>query len=180
LVSYVGTHGMAHDLERLVDAANLLNPARYHLLFIGEGARKQAIVDHARMVGAENVTFLPYQKKGDIPKWLAASDVSVVSLKDLPVFETVLPSKMFEIMACERPILLLAKGECARLLEEADAGVVVEDGDPKKVANCIERLAAHPEECKTFGKAGREYVFEHYHRGNLARQYLDRLLNEVS
>ncbi len=179
LISYIGTHGMAHALERLVDAANHLDPERFHFLFIGEGARKQAIVAYSKEVGAENVTFLPYQEKADIPKWLAASDLSVVSLKDLPVFETVLPSKMFEIMACERPTLLLARGECADLLKEAKAGVVVEEGDPARIASMIEHLAENPEKCKGYGQTGREYVFEHYHRRDLAQRYLERLSKEM-
>ncbi|MCA9412637.1 MAG: glycosyltransferase family 4 protein [Candidatus Omnitrophica bacterium] len=180
LVSYIGTHGMAHALERLVDTAKMMDPERFHFLFIGEGARKQPVVDHAKEIGAENITFLPYQPKADIPKWLAASDLSTVSLKDIPVFETVLPSKMFEIMACERPILLLAKGECAELVRTSDAGVVVEEGDPEKIAAAIEKLAVDPQGCREYGRKGREFVFEHYHRERLAQRYLDRLKRRVT
>lgn len=175
LTSYIGTHGLAHGLERIVEAARRLDPTRFHFVFIGEGARKHAVIDRARELGVVHATFLPYQEKADIPKWLAASDLSIVSLENIPVFETVLPSKMFEIMACERPILLLGKGECAQLISESEAGVVVEDGDPDRVAAEIERLAMNPEERVHRGRTGREYVFKHYHRRRLADRYLSRL-----
>lgn len=175
LTSYIGTHGLAHGLERIVEAAQRLDPARFHFVFIGEGARKQAVIDRARELGVIHATFLPYQEKADIPKWLAASDLSIVSLEDLPVFLTVLPSKMFEIMACERPILLLGKGECAQVVSSSEAGVAVEDGDPSRVAAEIERFAKDPEERIQRGRKGREFVFKNYDRRQLAERFLARL-----
>jgi len=82
---------------------------------------------------------------------------------------------MFEVMACERPLLLLAKGECVRLLNDSGAGGAVEDGDPENVAKAIEELASDPAACREYGRKGREYVFDHYHRERLARRYLERL-----
>ncbi|NUN97129.1 MAG: glycosyltransferase family 4 protein [Candidatus Omnitrophica bacterium] len=176
VVSYIGTHGMAHGLDRIIEAAHLLRDrADIHFLFIGEGAKKEEVVRHARKLGLERITFLSTQPKKEIPAWYAASDLPMVSLLDLPVFTTVLPSKMFEIMACERPILMVAKGECARLLERARAGMVLETNDPARMAAAIEELAGDPERCRRYAEAGRRFVLENFDRRRLADAYLERL-----
>jgi len=176
LVSYIGTHGMAHGLEYVVEAAHLLRDrAHIHFLFIGDGAQKEFVVRRSEELGVERITFLPPQPKEDIPAWQAASDLSLVSLLNLPVFTTVLPSKMFEIMASSRPVLLIGKGESADLLEEARCGLVLDSNDPQCIADAIQNLAASPEKCREYGENGRAYVLKHFVRNELAERYLARL-----
>ena len=181
LVSYIGTHGMAHGLERVVEAAHLLRDrADIHFAFIGDGARKESVVEHTRELGVQNIMFLPPKPKVDVPKYLAASDLSLVSLLDLPVFATVLPSKMFEIMACGRPVLLIGKGESANLLREAEAGRTLDSNTPEAIAKAIQELANQPEQTRRFGENGRRYVLEHFNRYELGREYLARLESEFA
>jgi glycosyltransferase involved in cell wall biosynthesis len=181
LVSYIGTHGMAHGLERVVEAAHLLRDrADIHFVFIGDGARKEAVVQRARELGVQRIVFLSPQPKIDVPKYLAASDLSLVSLLDLPVFATVLPSKMFEIMACGRPVLLIGKGESANLLRESEAGKTLDSYTPESVANAIRELADNPERSRQFGENGRRYVLEHFNRRELGKEYLTRLESEFA
>jgi glycosyltransferase involved in cell wall biosynthesis len=144
-------------------------------VFIGDGAEKENLLRFAADRGLENVTFLPPQPKADIPSWLSASDVALVSLLDLPVFETVLPSKMFEIMACGRPVALIGKGESQRLLAKAEAGIVIDPGDPEKLAESILALKENPDLREKLGSNGREYVLEHFDRERLAERYLAKL-----
>jgi len=176
LVSYIGTHGMAHGLERVVEAAQILSDhPNIHFVFIGDGAQKEQVVRKSRELGVRRITFLPPQPKHDIPKWLAASDVSLVTLLDLPVFKTVLPSKMFEIMACERPVVLVAKGESADLLRRSGGGKALESFVPGDLAEALLELAGNPSLCREMGGQGREYVLRYFDRRDLAKRYLDRL-----
>jgi glycosyltransferase involved in cell wall biosynthesis len=176
IVSYIGTHGMAHGLDRVVEAAHLLRDhSNIRFLFIGEGAKKEEIIRLGKELGVERVTFHSSVPKEEIPLWYAASDLPLVTLLDLPVFTTVLPSKMFEIMACERPILMVAKGECAELLERAGAGRALSSSDSEILAQAILELAADPQKCRQYAKAGREFVLANFDRRNLALTYLDRL-----
>ena len=181
LVSYIGTHGMAHGLERLVEAANLLrDEPRLRFVFIGDGAHKEGLVRMSHEMKIPKLTFLPPQPKIEVPLWLAASDLSVVSLRNLLVFRTVLPSKMFEIMAAGRPVLLAGEGECARLLERAKAGVTVPTGEPRDLADAILALSMVPGRRKEYGERGRAYVTENFDRGRLAERYLNRLITEFA
>lgn len=176
IVSYIGTHGMAHGLERVVEAANRLRDhPEIFFLFIGEGAKKPDIIKRAEELKVERIKFLSSRPKHEMPQWYAASDLPMVALLDLPVFSTVLPSKMFEIMACERPVLMVARGECAALLESAEAGKVVEPGSLDALVNAILELAKDRDKCLAYGKSGRAFVLEHFDRRTLAHRYLDRL-----
>ncbi|MCL4734931.1 MAG: glycosyltransferase family 4 protein [Candidatus Omnitrophica bacterium] len=176
IISYIGTHGMAHGLEVVVDAARILKEdPRFHFLFIGEGAEKKKVIAYSQKLKLENVTFLPSQPKSEIPEWYVASDVCMVVLKDLPVFETVLPSKMFEIMACQRPTLMVARGECAEMVRDSRSGVVVPPGDPARLAEAIRELADNEPGRVEMAQNGREYVLKYYDRRELAGRYLDHL-----
>lgn len=176
LVSYIGTHGMAHGLEVVVDAANILRDHPHiHFLFMGEGAQREAVMAYSQKLGLKNVTFLNSQPRAEVPLWYSASDLCLVVLKDLPVFRTVLPSKMFEIMASERPLLIVANGECADLVVNSGAGLVVQPEDSEQLANAVLKLANSPEICQGLAKAGRQYALEHFDREKLSALYLARL-----
>lgn len=176
VVSYIGTHGMAQGLETLLDAAELLrDDPEILVLLVGEGAERERLMADARARGLDNVRFLGQQPRDAIPGLVAASDLVTVMLRDAPLFEKVLPSKMFEIMGCARPIVLGVRGEAEALLREADAGWVVPPEDPGALAETIRRAKADPQERKRRGEAGLSYVREHYDREVLARRYLDEL-----
>jgi glycosyltransferase involved in cell wall biosynthesis len=87
---------------------------------------------------------------------------------------------MFEIMACERPALMVGGGECVKLVENAEAGIAVPPASPQELADAIVRLAQEPERLREYGANGRRYVLEHFNRGKLAQRYLDRLRTDFS
>ena len=98
-----------------------------------------------------------------------------VHLARSPLFETVLPSKIFEIMAAGRPVILGVRGEAARLLDEARAGVLVEPESPDQIAGAVARLASDPELCRQLGASGRAYVVRHSSYRQRAVEYLQAL-----
>ncbi|MCA9511255.1 MAG: glycosyltransferase family 4 protein, partial [Myxococcales bacterium] len=124
VVAYIGTLGLAHGLRTILDAAERLRgDARIAFALIGDGADRAALEREVAERGLENVHLLGLRPRAEVPAWIASSDVLLVLLRDLPVFETVIPSKLFEFWAQERPIVLAAPdGECRRLVVEADAG----------------------------------------------------------
>ena len=176
IVSYIGTHGMAHGLEVVVDAANILREnSHIHFLFIGEGARREAVMSYSQKLGLKNVTFMNSQPRSEVPQWYSASDLGLVVLKDLPVFRTVLPSKMFEIMASEWPLLLVANGECADLVQSSGVGRVVPPEDPQRLADAILELSHSPEICQDLAEKGRRFALENFDREKFSALYLERL-----
>lgn len=177
LVSYVGTVGMAHDVGTILRAAALLKRERSDMRFliVGDGAELQALRDRAGAEQLDNVTFTGLVPRERIPDCLAASDISLVTLKAADVFKTVLPSKMFESMAAARPIVLAVGGEARSTLERSGGGLAIPPGDPAALAGAIRQLAGRADLRKTMGEAGRRFVVQEFGRDVWAARYLDML-----
>jgi len=142
VVGYIGTHGMAHALDRVLDAAALLRdtPA-IRFLFVGAGAVRDALIAQAARQHLENVMFVPAQPKTRMPAYWSVCDLALVPLKDTPLFTTVIPSKIFEAMGMGRAIVLAApEGEASQILRATGAGVVVPPECPTAMAHAIREL----------------------------------------
>lgn len=173
VVSYIGTHGMAQGLATLLDAADALrDDPDIHVLFVGDGAERPGLEQAARSRGLDNVTFLGQRDRDEIPGLMAASDLVAVILRDAPLFEKVIPSKMFEIMGCARPIVLGVRGEAKALLEDAGAGWSVTPEQPQQLAAVIRSAKADPDERRARAQSGLAYARAHYDRDALAARYL--------
>lgn len=147
VLGYVGTHGMAHGLANVLDAAERLRDAPdLAFLFVGAGAERQALMDDAARRGLGNVVFAPPQPKDMMPRVWSLCDVALVHLKDSPAFAEVIPSKIFEAMGMGLPILLAApEGEASRIVLEDGAGLWVPAARPDDLAAAARSLAADRE-----------------------------------
>lgn len=142
-VLYAGTVGMAQGLATLVDAARRAGPRTVTVTIAGAGAELDEVRHRAR--GIANVRVLGAVAPDDIPRLYAESDVAAVLLRDRPLFDDALPTKLFEAMAAGRPILLAARGESAELVRDARAGTVVAPEDAGALAQALVELAVMPE-----------------------------------
>jgi colanic acid biosynthesis glycosyl transferase WcaI len=176
VASFVGTLGMAHGLDTVLDAAELLRD-RTDVLFwlVGEGARRAELEAEARRRGLGNVRFEGQVAREDVPQVLAASDAAMVLLRADPLFETVLPSKMFEAMAARCPVILGVGGEARALLEDSGGGVAIEPGRAEALAETVIALAGDAERRARLGTAGRAFVTGSFSHDALAAGYLATL-----
>ena len=174
LVCYVGTMGWAHGLDALLDAATQLQTQSPNVLFmlIGEGADKERIKSIVQSRGLTNLQFFDQQPRETIPAFISASDACLVLLKKTDVFKTVIPTKMLEFMSCARPVILGVDGQARQMVEEADAGIVIEPENSTALVQAITQLAANPELGHAFGQRGREYIVRNLSRGQTADDYL--------
>jgi glycosyltransferase involved in cell wall biosynthesis len=174
LVLYAGTHGISQGLPFIADAAAILagtqggSPVR--IAFVGEGADKQRLRQRVAELGLDNVTLLPAVPSSEMPALLAAADICLVPLRDVPLFATFIPSKMFEYLAAGKAVIGSVAGEPARILTEAGA-LVVPPEDSAALAAAIAALAASPSRRAAMGEAGRAHVARCYNRAGLARDY---------
>jgi len=177
LVSYIGTIGMAHGLETLLQAAVILQSEREDvlLLVLGEGAEKQGIQRRAQELGLRNVIFSNEQPRETIPAYICASDICLVVLKKTDVFRTVIPTKLLEYMACGRSVILGVDGQARAILDEAQAGFFVEPENARQLTDAVVVLACNPELRKQFGQNGRRFVVEKMSRRETAARYLEAL-----
>ena len=156
VVGYLGTHGMAHALDKVADAATLLRDrSDIVFAFAGAGARRAELEQTVRERGLTNVRLIPAQPKERMPKLWSIQDVALIPLRDQPLFTTVIPSKMFEAMGMGVPILMsLPEGEGTALLRECGAGQTVLPESPQALADAVVELAASPERLDGFRSAG--------------------------
>jgi glycosyltransferase involved in cell wall biosynthesis len=146
VVGYLGTHGMAHALHRVLDAAVLLRDRDdIVFLFAGGGAERAALEARAEALGLPNVRMLPRQPKAAMPALWALCSVALIPLRDQPVFATVLPSKLFEAMGMGVPVLMsLPPGEATDIVASTGCGVCVPPEDPEALAQAVAALADDP------------------------------------
>jgi glycosyltransferase involved in cell wall biosynthesis len=179
VVTYIGTLGMAHHLETLLDAAaEFRGDPSVRFRFVGEGARREALESRARKARLDNVEFAGERPRGEVPRWIAESGACAVLLRKNEVFRTVVPSKMLEIMAVGRPLLLGVDGEARRLLDRAQAGIAIEPENAAQLVAAIRDLQRDPARCQVLGRNGREFVSREFLRERLAMEYaalLERL-----
>jgi len=174
LICYIGTMGMAHGLETLLEAATQLQksfPAAMFLL-IGEGAEKERIIKLAQDRHLENVRFIGQQPREEIPAYISAADACLVMLKKSELFKTVIPTKLLEYMACERPVIVAVDGQARQLVAQAGAGVFVEPESAGELVQAILDLARDPGRRTTMGQNGRKYITDHLSRERTARDYI--------
>ena len=137
IVGYIGTHGMAHSLDFIITTISKIKDEKFHFLFVGDGAVKEKIVNLAADLGLKNVTFLGSVPKDEVPRFLSICDAMLAPLKKDDNFKTVIPSKIFEASAMQRPVLLGVKGQAKEILEAYGAGVCFE---PENEKDFIEKL----------------------------------------
>ena len=177
IACYIGTMGMAHGLEIVLEAATELKNAmpQAFFLLVGDGAEKENIAARARSLGLSNLRLVDSQPREKIPAYICASDVCLVLLKRTPVFETVIPTKMLEFMACARPVILGVEGQARQIVQEARAGLCIQPENAKELAQAVIRLAADGVLGKSLGSDGRKYILQHFSRPQTAATYLDIL-----
>lgn len=177
LVCYVGTMGMAHGLETLLDAAGQLQQqdARVLFLLLGEGAEKERLKTLAHAHGLASIRFLDQQPHEKIPAFISASDACLVLLKKTDVFKTVIPTKMLEFMSCARPVIVGVDGQAREIVEAAEAGFTIDPENAGALAQAIQTLAANRSLRVELGKKGRDYILRNLSRAYTAKKYLEVL-----
>lgn len=174
VVLYIGAHGISQGLSaQLRAAARLSHLPQVRFLFVGEGADKEKLQAEAARLKLTNVQFLPAVGKDRVREFYALADLCSVPLRNIRLFDTFIPSKMFEIMSMERPILASLSGEAAEILQRSGAAIVVPPEDDAAIATSIGEMVSHPERLADLAARGPEFVRAHYARSILARRYID-------
>ena len=154
VVSYIGTHGMAHGLDKVIEAAELLQSHQDIIfLLIGSGASKKKLNETIRLKKIKNVISLDNQPKENLPQYWEKSKIALVSLINQDLFKTVIPSKIFEAASYNVPILAaIPKGEATKIIESYKSGVIVQPENPYKLAQKIIELKQNPKSLNFMSK----------------------------
>lgn len=181
-ILYAGNLGAAQALTHVIDAARLVQErgdTRLRFIFLGAGVEAENLKRMSAELGLNNVQFLPQVPVDRVSGILAAADVLLVHLADAKVFEITIPSKTQAYMMVGRPILMAVKGEAARIVQDADAGLVVEPCQPERLAQAALEMSNTPQaQLDAMGRRGREYYIAKMSMENGVRQ-VDSVLKEV-
>lgn len=173
VVTYAGALGMANDIKVVLDAAALLRGRRdIHILIVGDGKERRVLEQDARDSGLTNVTFTGAFPKSEMHRVLAASDSCLAILKNIKMFSTTYPNKVFDYMAAGRPTILAIDGVIRKVIEAAEGGVFAEPGNPAALAAAIVTLADNPGHARQMGSRARAYVEEHFNRQQQGREFV--------
>jgi glycosyltransferase involved in cell wall biosynthesis len=176
LVTYAGALGAANDIPVVLEAARVLsNHDGIHWLLVGDGKERGNLESLAREWKLGNVTFTGALPKKEMPAILAASDACLAILKNIPMFRTTYPNKVFDYMAAGRPTILAIDGVIREVVEEAKGGIFVQPGNAEALAHAVLTLEKDREQARTMGEAARAYVAAHFDREKQAKDFVKLL-----
>jgi len=178
VAGYVGTHGMAHGLDTLLDAAERMQQREelrhVTMLFVGDGARRNELTERARQRNLANVRFTGPVPKHDVARYWSILDASIVHLRRTDLFTTTLPSKIFECMGMGLPVLIGVEGEARELVERHEFGLAFIPEDAEGLLDGIARMASDEAYLGTL-RAKALAAAPSYDRANLAQAMLDEM-----
>ena len=172
VVGYIGTLGMAHGLDFILECAKEITDNTV-FLFIGDGAEKEKLKQQKRKGKIKKVLFLPSILKEEVPKYLSVLDVALVNLKKTNTFKTVIPSKIFENTAMEKPILLGVDGEARKIIEQYHCGLYFDPENKKDFFKQLERIKK--EEVRNKLKNNCKNLVADFDRRKIAGEMIDFL-----
>ena len=175
--SYVGTIGMAHGLGVVVRAAKMLKSlGREDFVFclVGDGAHRERLeTDVLESNLGEMIRFTGRLPKAEMPMVLASSDCLLIHLKKTDLFATVIPSKIFEAMAMERPLIMGVQGESADIVKDSGAGIGMESDNEQQLVDAVLKLKDDDDLRDRLCVNGRKFVGQHFTSDSLAKKMLD-------
>lgn len=169
IISYIGTHGLAHGLKFILKSISKISNPNLHFLFIGDGAEKQNLIQYSKTLQLKNFTFLESVTKSEIPLYIDLSDYSLVNLKKSDEFKNVIPSKIFENIAMYKPILLGVEGESKKLINDYGVGVCFE---PENEKHFLKALYDIQKLDKELFKVNCNKMLDDFDRNNIAENLI--------
>jgi colanic acid biosynthesis glycosyl transferase WcaI len=178
VVMYAGLHGLAQGLGQVLMAAeDLFEDRRFRFVLIGDGPEKKMLMGQAALRGLTNVEFQDPRPSKEIPVLIAGCDIVLVPLTSYLL--GAVPSKLYEAMASGRPVILVASGEAAQIVDEHQAGITVEPGDTKGLVQALKTLLAQPQLRRTLGENGRHAAEQHFDRETIVSRFREFLKQKL-
>jgi hypothetical protein len=143
ICAYIGTVGMAHGLEVVIEAARQCREAgKTDIMFwiVGDGARREELENQVNALNLDNIVFTGRLARERMPEVISACDACLVHLRGTALFGTVIPSKIFEFMAMDVPIIMGVRGQARNFVLEAGAGVAMTPDDPQSLIDGLEQI----------------------------------------
>lgn len=176
VVIFPGTHGYAHSMESILQAAERLrHDENIHFLLVGSGSAKPQLMSAAQKLGLRNMTFLDPVPQEEIPQFISIACCGLVSMRDIPLLQDARPVKALAIMGCGKPVILAVGRGSGSFVKQAQAGLVVPVDEPDAIAGAIRYLVDHPANATQLGCNARSYVCQNLQWPRLVDEWLGQL-----
>lgn len=175
---YAGIIGLAQGLEIILEAAKSVKD-KSHLKFVllGNGPEKPKLIDLQKQYGLSNVIFIDFVPKSQMPQVLKSVNAAIIPLKKLDLFKGAIPSKIFESLAMELPILLGVDGEARELfIDKGNCGIYFEPENVSELVKAILEISSDSTKAKQLGTNGRNYVNQNFNRDTIAEKFYNQLV----
>ena len=179
-VLYSGNMGLAQGLESVIKAADILQKYPIDFKFVGSGVKQKALKTKADKLGLKNVVFLPVQKKEELIKLIKKASVCLVPLKNNPLFKNAIPSKMFEYMACGRPVIVSISGEVTEIIKKAKSGLISSPEDANSITDSILYYYNNRDKIIEQGRNGVMYIKENVRKEVLISHAMEKMQNAIN
>jgi glycosyltransferase involved in cell wall biosynthesis len=181
IVLYAGAHGMSNDLGIVLKTAQLLKEEeKIHIILLGDGKEKPALISEAEKLALTNITFLDPVPKNRIAEFLSTADACIAILKPIEMYRTTYPNKVFDYMAARKPVILAIDGVIREVVENAGCGIFCSPGDPKAIADGILYLYNNRVEALSMGNKGYDFIKDNFNREKIAQDLLGIMSEMVS
>ncbi len=179
IVLYFGALGEANNLPMILRSAQRLQ-AQQDILFvlIGDGMKRVETEKKISALGLRNVLVLPPVPKHEARLFINAADLCLVTLRDIPLFDGAIPTKLIDYMACGKAVLCGIRGEAQRIVERAGAGLIFEPDDDAQLSQLILDLLHDSARMAQMGAGGLAYVQNHF-AAIMMRQQIESVLLAV-
>jgi len=172
-VSYIGTVGMSHGIGVILKSAKLIKDVNF--LIIGEGADKESLQKIAKDEKINNIVFIDNINWQEIVNINQIVSANLIHLRNLELFKTVIPSKIFESMALKKPILAGLIGESLDIIKQSKSGLVVKPEDENSLVEKILQMKNNKNLCDQLANNGFKLVQDRYNRKILAQKMIERI-----
>jgi colanic acid biosynthesis glycosyl transferase WcaI len=184
VVMFAGNLGMVQGLDTVIEAAALLHgdsaARQVEIVLLGDGADRQRLETLVAARGLSNVTFAGRHPADEMPDFMRAADGLLVHLRPSDIADHAIPTKILSYMAAARPVICATGGAAADLIRRAEAGLVVQPGDARALADAVLALVSRsPVERERLGANGREYLLAHFDKQKVIDGY-ERILLQLA
>jgi len=183
LIMFAGNLGEAQDLEAIMNSALILKDNQnIKWIFLGNGRRFKWIENFIKSNNLQNTVFLfgsyPIET---MPDFFEKADVMLVTLKDELIFNLTVPAKIQAYMASSKPIIGMINGEGARLIDEADCGLVANSGDSEGLSECVLKMCQMTKEQREIlGSNGYNFYIKHFDKENRLKSLISLIKASVN
>jgi glycosyltransferase involved in cell wall biosynthesis len=165
VISYVGNIGYPQALDILIEAAKHVVHERVRFVLVGEGTLKRRLQEAVEKAGIKNITFHRACGKEKAVEFMQRSHALLLILKpNAEAFRLTIPSKVFDYLWTNKPILYSIEGQGRRILSGLASTIWFDASSVQSLIAAVKELRMHYQEYKEKAQHNRELVLKNFTR----------------